>query len=128
MCVFIGANDFLFYRNDSISSEHEQLLQRIIVLTPIDVDPNGHTEGIRNFITGTGKEMPQAFRLLPHRVHCIYYLLADYYFKNRDMVRSVKYYVLDLTICPTRFDSWAGLALSKASILEVKLNSCSSFW
>ncbi|KAJ6646406.1 Calcineurin-binding protein cabin-1 [Pseudolycoriella hygida] len=119
--------EFNSFKNESISSEHEQLLQRIVSLVPSDIDPTGHVEGIRNFIAGTEKQLPQPFRLLPHRVHCIYYLLADYYFKYRDMVRSTKYYLLDLAICPTRFDSWAGLALSKASILEVKLNSCSAF-
>jgi len=32
----------------------------------------------------------------------IYYLLADYYFKNNEMMKAVKYYLLDLRISPTR--------------------------
>lgn len=105
----------------------EQLLQRILNLIPIDIDPNSHASAIKDYIDGTTNDLPQPYVLLPYRISCIYYLLADHYFKNRDFSKSVKYYMLDLTICPNRLDSWAGLALSKASKLETKLNSCALF-
>lgn len=115
------------FRNDSISIDMEQLLQRIASLIPNDIDASSHTEGIMKFIIGETTELPTAYMQLPYQIFCIYYLLADHYFKNRDFAKSVKYYVLDLTTCPTRFDAWAGLALSKASKLDTKLNSCGLF-
>lgn len=54
----------------------------------------------------------------------IYYLLADYYFKTNEFPKAFKYYTLDLCNNPRRIDSWAGMALSQASLLETKLNSC----
>lgn len=105
----------------------EQLLQRIVALVPEDIDAGAHIEPILNFIGGTTDDMPEAYVALPYQIRCIYYLLADHYFKNRDLVKSIRYYVLDLVTCPNRFDAWAGLALSKASKLETRLNSCVLF-
>lgn len=104
----------------------EQLLQRIIVLMPSDIDPSSRSNEIEKFISGQLSELPNALNIVPYRVQSIFYLLADYYFKNRDFSKSVKYYVLDLNNYTIRFDSWAGLALSKASLLETKLNSCTA--
>lgn len=102
----------------------EQLLQRIVALVPPEIDPNLKTEEISKFIGRGTKELPTSLDVLPYRVQNIFYLLADHYFKNRDLTKSVKYYVSDLANYSNRFDSWAGLALSKASILETKLNTC----
>lgn len=102
----------------------EQLLQRIVALVPAEIDPNLKTEEIAKFIGGQSKDLPNPLDILPYRVHSVFYLLADHYFKNRDLTKSVKYYVSDLANSPSRFDSWAGLALSKASLLETKLNTC----
>lgn len=114
----------MFCRNDSITSEMEQLLQRIVALIPTEIDPNSHCSNMEKFISGEIANLPSGLDILPHQMNSIFYLLADHYFKNRDFSKSVKYYVLDLSNFPRRFDSWAGLALSKASILETKLNSC----
>lgn len=99
-------------------------MQRIVVLMPAQIDPSLHCTDMEKFIGGQLNELPKALNILPYRTNSIYYLLADYYFKNRDFAKSVNYYVPDLSNCPTRFDAWAGLALSKASLLETKLNSC----
>lgn len=99
-------------------------MQRIATLIPPEIDPSLHCADMEDFIHGELNDLPKALSILPYRINSIYYLLADYYFKNRDFVKSVKYYVPDLSNCPTRFDSWAGLALSKASLLETQLNSC----
>lgn len=119
------------FRNDSISADMEQLLQRIVALIPAENDPSPLTGPIQDFINGTSLELPENVaqipsEILPKCMQCIHYLLADHYFKNRDLVKSVKYYILDLTLCPGRFDAWAGLALSKASVLETKLNACTA--
>lgn len=105
----------------------EQLFQRIIILIPNDIDPSRHISGIKDFINGVVKELPESHNLLPYHMNCIYYLLADHYFKNRDFIKSIKYFIIDLTTLPTRFDSWAGLALSKASNIDKRLNSCDKF-
>lgn len=102
----------------------EQLLQRVVALVPPKIDPSLKTEEICKFIAGQSKELPKSLDILPYRMQNIFYLLADYYFKNRDLTKSVKYYISDLANFSDRFDSWAGLALSKASILETKLNTC----
>lgn len=114
------------FRNDSITSEMEQLLQRIIAIIPPEIDPSTHAGEMEKFISGEIDELPKALDILPYRINSIYYLLADHYFKNRDFSKTVKYYVLDLSNCPERFDAWAGLALSKASIMETKLNACTT--
>lgn len=84
-------------------------------------------------------------KLLPEDVKDIYYLMADYYFKNKIWVnlnlkyfnkmyfeyfntfffqgKAVKYYSFDICYNVNRVDSWAGLALAQGSQLEIKLNS-----
>lgn len=116
--------EFDSYKLESISAEMEQLLNKIVPLIPKDFDPAPHSSEIRNYVNGLRSDLPDELHILPARIACIYYLLADYYFKSRDFSKSVRFYMLDLTITPTRFDSWAGLALSKATKLESKLNSC----
>lgn len=102
----------------------EQLLTKIVALIPKHLDPSAHTTEIRNYFSGQRNDLPDPINILPLRISCIYYLLADFFFKNSDFSKSIHYFILDLTLNPTRFDSWAGLALSKATKLETKLNSC----
>lgn len=52
------------------------------------------------------------------------WLPGDYYFKERDFARCIKYFQLDICINPLRVDSWAGLALSYVAQLENSLNYC----
>lgn len=101
----------------------EIFLQKIIGLIPKHLDVSTHIEPIRNYINGSTQELPDPLSILPTRIMNIYYLLADYNFKNRDFSKATKFYVMDLTLKPNRFDSWAGLALSKASKIETKLNA-----
>lgn len=116
---------FNFHRNDSITTEMEQLLQKIVTLIPADIDPSSRSGELEKFIRGE-TELPQPLDILPYRIHSIYYLLADHYFKNQDFSKAVQYYILDLSNFPTRFDAWVGLALSKASIMENQLNNCTT--
>lgn len=113
------------YRNDSITTEMEQLLQKIVALIPADIDPSSRSIELEKFIRGE-TDLPQPLDILPYRINSIYYLLADHYFKNQDFLKAVQYYILDLSNFPTRFDAWVGLALSKASIMERKLNDCTT--
>ena len=61
---------------------------------------------------------------MPNEVENVYYLLGDYYFKNKDWAKAIENYILDLALVPNRFDSWAAVALAIGSRLETKLNSC----
>ncbi|XP_046803424.1 calcineurin-binding protein cabin-1-like isoform X3 [Lucilia cuprina] len=116
--------EFNSYKLESISSDMEQLLLKIVSLMPKELDPSKSIHYVTMFIEGRCESPTldaNAFKL-PYKVLSLYYLLADFYFKNRDFIKAIKFYTLDLAVNPTRFDSWAGMALSKASKIETKLN------
>lgn len=107
----------------SITSEMEQLLQKIITLIPKCLDIYPFTGDIKSFINGTTTTLPKELSILPSKISTIYYLLADYNFKNQETAKAIKYFILDLTMHPNRFDSWAAMSLCKQSKLEKRLNS-----
>lgn len=115
--------EFDSFKLQSISGEMEQLLSKIVGLIPKCLDITPFTIEIKNFISGTSKNLPKEINILPTKIATIYYLLADYYFKNQETAKAIKFYVSDLTMKPDRFDSWASLSLCKQSKLEMKLNS-----
>lgn len=115
--------EFDSFKLASISSEMEQLLQRILPLIPKCLDIQPFIGEIKKFISGTTTTLPKEVNILPSRIASIYYLLADFYFKNQETGKAIKFYIYDLTIKPDRFDSWASISLCKQSKLEMKLNS-----
>uniref|UniRef100_A0A182P907 Calcineurin-binding protein cabin-1 MEF2-binding domain-containing protein n=1 Tax=Anopheles epiroticus TaxID=199890 RepID=A0A182P907_9DIPT len=115
--------EFNSYKLESISTDMEALLQRIILLIPNDINMMKLSRPISEFIDGKGNTLPEGANILQSEIKPIFYLLADFYFKSRDFTRAIKYYVMDLALEPSRFDSWAGISLSKASKVETKLNS-----
>lgn len=117
--------EFNSYKIDSISADMEALLQQILLVMPEDCDVSVNTEAIMDFINGKADTLPKITRkdVLCFKIRPIYYILADYYFKSRDFSKAIKYYVMDLIVEPARFDSWAGISLSKASKCETILNS-----
>ncbi|XP_063910388.1 calcineurin-binding protein cabin-1-like isoform X2 [Zophobas morio] len=115
--------EFNSYKNASISSDLEQLLQRIIALVPPAMDPQPHMSKLSDFIQGKTDELPDPIKFST-KVRAIYYLIGDYYFKQREFTRCIKYFLMDLCINPTRVDSWACVGLSYLSQLENKLNYC----
>lgn len=117
--------EFDMFKRDSITTEMEQLLQHIIEIIPKEIDPSTRSEPMKKFISGEISELPKALDILPYRINTIFYLLADYYFKNKEFSKALDYYISDLSNMPTRFDGWAGLALSKAHLMGTELNSCS---
>lgn len=85
---------------------------------------------ISDYIEGTTSVFPSSPVKLPNSAKdpnnvcsLLYYLLADFYFKNKELAKAVKFYLLDLVLNRTRLDSWAGLALAKMNQIEQKLNS-----
>lgn len=115
--------EFDSYKLESISADMEQLLSKMLQLVPKEIDPYRNFDKVFSFISGSNDELPENIAALPHQISTIYYLLADYYFKNRDFSKTLKYYMMDIVCNPTRFDSWAGISLSKATKIEGKLNS-----
>ncbi|RZC42711.1 calcineurin-binding protein cabin-1, partial [Asbolus verrucosus] len=115
--------EFNSYKNASISSDLEQLLQRIIALVPSTMDPQPHMPKLSEFIHGKATELPEPINF-SIKVRAIYYLIGDYYFKQREFNRCIKYFMMDLCINPMRVDSWACIGLSYLSQLENKLNYC----
>ncbi|XP_021709243.1 calcineurin-binding protein cabin-1 isoform X2 [Aedes aegypti] len=117
--------EFNSYKIDSISADMEALLQHILLLMPDIYAVSPYTGPVIDFINGNANTFINHERdnLLCLQIRSIYYILADYYFKSRDFSKAIKYYTMDLTLEPTRFDSWAGISLSKASKCETMLNS-----
>lgn len=117
--------EFNSFKGESINSDMEQMLIKIISLLPKDLDPSSYTSNVTSFIEGQSDKNPLELgaSLLPYKIINLYYLMADFYFKSRDFIKAIKFYTLDLVVNPARFDSWAGMALSKASQIETKLNS-----
>ena len=118
--------EFDSFKLASISSEMEQLLQKILPLIPKCLDIAPFTGEIKKFINGASPTLPKETSILPARIASIYYLLADFYFKNQETGKAIKFYIADLTMKPDRFDSWASLSLCKQSKLEMRLNSNAS--
>jgi calcineurin-binding protein cabin-1 len=118
--------EFDSFKLASISSEMEQLLQRILLLIPKCLDIQPFIGEVKNFINGVTKTLPKEMNILPSKISSIYYLLADFYFKNQETSKAVKFFMYDLTMKPDRFDSWASISLCKQSKLEMRLNAYNS--
>ncbi|XP_060519435.1 calcineurin-binding protein cabin-1-like isoform X2 [Cylas formicarius] len=115
--------EFNSYKNASISAELEQLLKRMIALVPTVYEFHSHLPKIMEYIHGKVDTIPEPVDF-PNKVRAIYYLIGDYYFKQREFTKCIKYFQLDLCINPLRLDSWACLALSYVAQLDTKLNYC----
>lgn len=55
-------------------------------------------------------------------VNEFYYFLVDYYFKNKEQFKVIKFYMYDICICFNRFDFWVGMVLVWVSCIQDKLN------
>ncbi|XP_035713340.1 calcineurin-binding protein cabin-1 isoform X2 [Folsomia candida] len=114
----------------SISAEVENLFQRIITEMPAQFKSQERYEQIKEYIKGNG---PSDVVFEPNEsaekleTFDIYYLLADFYFKNQDLQKAVEFYIWDLTVCPLRFDSWTAIALTKTEDVVSKINACDAF-
>lgn len=45
---------------------------------------------------------PEGSAPAPPIVDEIYYLLADYHFKNKEQSKAIKFYMHDICVCPNR--------------------------
>ncbi|XP_069132021.1 uncharacterized protein [Argopecten irradians] len=118
--------EFDSYKADAVSADVETLLKRIAQLVPESEKPAKVMENLQDYIEGNTNIPPT-----PDTKHLstvskeLYYLLADYYFKNKEQAKAVRFYMSDICMNPTRLDSWAGMGLARMSQLEQKLSSIS---
>ncbi|KAK6994585.1 calcineurin-binding protein cabin-1, partial [Biomphalaria glabrata] len=122
--------EFDSYKIKSVTSDVENLLRRIDMLVPDELNPAQHVSAITDYIEGISNTAPctPLIKIQQHKdpykmCNQVYYLLGDFYFKNKEPAKAVKFYQLDLVLNSNRMDSWAGLALAKMYQIEQKLNS-----
>ncbi|XP_058512472.1 calcineurin-binding protein cabin-1 isoform X1 [Ochotona princeps] len=118
--------EFDSYKTSTVSADLANLLKRIATIVPRTERPALSMDKVSAYIEGTSSEvpcLPEGADPSPPVVNELYYLLADYHFKNKEQSKAIKFYMHDICICPNRFDSWAGMALARASRIQDKLNS-----
>ncbi|XP_054546486.1 calcineurin-binding protein cabin-1 isoform X2 [Talpa occidentalis] len=118
--------EFDSYKTSTVSADLANLLKRIATIVPRAERPALSLDKVSAYIEGTSAEvpcLPEGADPSPPVVNELYYLLADYHFKNKEQSKAIKFYMHDICICPNRFDSWAGMALARASRIQDKLNS-----
>ncbi|XP_045675715.1 LOW QUALITY PROTEIN: calcineurin-binding protein cabin-1 [Phyllostomus hastatus] len=118
--------EFDSYKTSTVSADLANLLKRIATIVPRTERPALSLDKVSAYIEGTSAEvpcLPEGADPSPPVVNELYYLLADYHFKNKEQSKAIKFYMHDICICPDRFDSWAGMALARASRIQDKLNS-----
>ncbi|KAG1683077.1 Calcineurin-binding protein cabin-1 [Nymphon striatum] len=126
--------EFDSYKTSTISGDVENLLRRIVVLVPTHKNPKNTPDTVMAYIEGSTEHYPvesnnqdqnKIYPFFDFRpiINELYYLLADYYFKNKEQGKAIKFYILDICVNPNHMDSWAGMALARSSQIEQKLNS-----
>ncbi|XP_041079320.1 calcineurin-binding protein cabin-1-like isoform X4 [Polyodon spathula] len=118
--------EFDSYKASTVSADLANLLRKISFIVPRSETPILSMEEVSAFIEGTSDKvpsLPEGASPAPPLVCELYYLLADYHFKNKEQSKAIKFYMHDICISPDRFDSWAGMALARASRIQDKLNS-----
>nr|XP_019949445.1 PREDICTED: calcineurin-binding protein cabin-1 isoform X4 [Paralichthys olivaceus] len=118
--------EFDSYKTSTVSAELANLLRRFAGITPPSDTPILTMDELAAYIEGMTEKapcLPEGSAPAPSIIDEIYYLLADYHFKNKEQSKAIKFYMHDICVCPNRFDSWAGMALARASRIQDKLNS-----
>ncbi|XP_069789161.1 calcineurin-binding protein cabin-1-like isoform X4 [Narcine bancroftii] len=118
--------EFDSYKTSTVSADLANLLKKIAAIDRDEDNLPLSIESVTAYIEGSVDKVPA----LPEGtdsglplVNELYYLLADYHFKNKEQAKAIKFYMHDICVCPARFDSWAGMALARASRIQDKLNS-----
>ncbi|XP_038560591.1 calcineurin-binding protein cabin-1 isoform X2 [Micropterus salmoides] len=118
--------EFDSYKTSTVSAELANLLRRFAGIAPSSDTPILTMDEVASYIEGTAEKapcLPEGSTPARPIINEIYYLLADYHFKNKEQSKAIKFYMHDICVCPNRFDSWAGMALARASRIQEKLNS-----
>uniref|UniRef100_A0A3Q1EPA2 Calcineurin-binding protein cabin-1 n=1 Tax=Acanthochromis polyacanthus TaxID=80966 RepID=A0A3Q1EPA2_9TELE len=118
--------EFDSYKTSTVSAELANLLRRFSGITPQSDTPTLSMDEVAAYIEDSAEKapsLPAGSAPAPPIINEMYYLLADYHFKNKEQSKAIKFYMHDICVCPNRFDSWAGMALARASRIQDKLNS-----
>ncbi|ROI74413.1 Calcineurin-binding protein cabin-1 [Anabarilius grahami] len=118
--------EFDSYKTSTVSADLANLLKRLSGIIPRNDGPTLSVDDVSAYIEGGAVKvpaLPEGASPAPPVVNELYYLLADYHFKNKEQSKAIKFYMHDICMCPNRFDSWAGMALARASRIQDKLNS-----
>ena len=115
------------YKTSAISSECATLLLKLKKLAPKIDNFDELMKNIELYLNGASDQVPTKPEDVDPLVEEIFYLLADFYFKNGENKKAMKYYMRDLSLCPTRLDSWAALALIHSSFLTDLLSEVKCF-
>uniref|UniRef100_A0A8C9ZIE7 Calcineurin-binding protein cabin-1 n=1 Tax=Sander lucioperca TaxID=283035 RepID=A0A8C9ZIE7_SANLU len=118
--------EFDSYKTSTVSAELANLLRRFSGIAPTSDTPILTMDEVAAYIEGMTEKapcLPEGSAPAPPIIDEMYYLLADYHFKNKEQSKAIKFYMHDICVCPNRFDSWAGMALARASRIQEKLNS-----
>ncbi|KAM9329216.1 calcineurin-binding protein cabin-1 [Gastrophryne carolinensis] len=118
--------EFDSYKTSTVSADLANLLKKMATIVPRSDKPKLSMESVSAYIEGLSNKvpaLPEGAEDSPQVLNEVYYLLADYHFKNKEPTKAIKFYLHDICICPNRFDSWAGMALARASRIQDKLNS-----
>uniref|UniRef100_A0A8B9LHX5 Calcineurin binding protein 1 n=1 Tax=Astyanax mexicanus TaxID=7994 RepID=A0A8B9LHX5_ASTMX len=118
--------EFDSYKTSTVSADLANLLKRLSGIIPRSDEPTLSIDEVSAYIEGGAIKvpaLPEGSPPAPPLVNELFYLLADYHFKNKEQSKAIKFYVHDICVCPNRFDSWAGMALARASRIQDKLNS-----
>ncbi|XP_016094749.1 calcineurin-binding protein cabin-1-like [Sinocyclocheilus grahami] len=118
--------EFDSYKTSTVSADLANLLKRLSGIIPRNDGPTISVDDVSAYIEGCALKvpaLPEGASPAPPVVNELFYLLADYHFKNKEQSKAIKFYVHDICMCPNRFDSWAGMALARASRIQDKLNS-----
>ncbi|XP_061458942.1 calcineurin-binding protein cabin-1 isoform X2 [Rhineura floridana] len=118
--------EFDSYKTSTVSADLANLLKKMATIVPRTDKPMLRLDEVSSYIEGPLSKvpaLPEGADYFPPVVTELYYLLADYHFKNKEQSKAIKFYMHDICICPNRFDSWAGMALARASRIQDKLNS-----
>uniref|UniRef100_A0A672HWL7 Calcineurin binding protein 1 n=1 Tax=Salarias fasciatus TaxID=181472 RepID=A0A672HWL7_SALFA len=118
--------EFDSYKTSTVSAELANLLRRFSGIAPSGDSPILIMDEVAAYIEDMTEKtpcLPAGCAPAPPIINEMYYLLADYHFKNKEQSKAIKFYMHDICVCPDRFDSWAGMALARASRIQDKLNS-----
>jgi len=109
---------------NTISMEVQLLLRRIVAVVPQKEVEVISFDALQSYIDGLS-DIPtfSSENIKETQVQDLFYYLGDYYFKNKEFSKAIKFYMHDICMNPTRFESWAAMALGRGSRLEEKISA-----
>ena len=114
-------------RAHTISFEVQSVFRKIVTVVPQhEVEVIG-LDVLQQYIDGVG-DFPAVTEAdvaaKENGVDDLFYYLGDYYFKNKEFTKALKFYMHDVSVKPFRFQSWAAMAFTRHTRLEEKINEC----